>query len=48
MVTDTRGSTPLHLALSRLRMLDSSSSMRNDPTSQRKIEIEKVRSELSG
>ena len=40
MMTDTRGSTPLHLALSRLRMMDSKG--QTTPTSQRRRELEKV------
>lgn len=44
MMTDTRGSTPLHLALSRLRMLDTRSALRQTtPNNHRKREVEKVK-----
>ena len=42
MATDTRGSTPLHLALSRLRMLSLSTSD-EFVVVQRKMEVEKAR-----
>ncbi len=43
-MTDTRGSTPLHLALSRLRMLDTRSALRQTtPNNHRKREVEKVK-----
>ena len=41
MASDSRGSTPLHLALSRLRILNTVSPHKHTP-SQRRHEMEKV------